>query len=55
MGCKASVLYPVVCMVALPLTRFERILFRLALLLASTLLVFRVGTMILVFYMHQAR
>lgn len=42
-------------MTALPLTRFERIFFRLVLVLASTLLFFRVGTMILVLYLHHNR
>jgi len=42
-------------MAAMPLTRFERILFRLALLLAGTLIVLRVGAMILASYLHHVR
>jgi hypothetical protein len=42
-------------MAALPLTRFERILFRLALLLAGTLIILRLGAMIVASYLHHAR
>lgn len=42
-------------MAVLPLNRFERVLFRVALLLGATLVIFRVGAMILVSYLHHAR
>jgi hypothetical protein len=42
-------------MAAMPLTRFERLLFRLALLLAGTLIVLRIAAMILASYLHHAR
>ncbi|HYV74474.1 MAG TPA: hypothetical protein VFB24_09480 [Candidatus Binatia bacterium] len=39
----------------LPLNSFERFLFRIALLLGATLLVCRVGAMMLVSYLHHIR
>jgi len=39
----------------LPLNSFERLLFRIALLLGATLLVCRVGAMMLVSYLHHIR
>jgi len=39
----------------LPLNAFERLLFRIALLLGATLLVCRVGAMMLVSYLHHIR
>jgi hypothetical protein len=42
-------------MAALPLTRFERILFRLALLLGGMLIVLRIGAIIVASYLHHVR
>jgi hypothetical protein len=37
------------------MNRFERILFRIALLLAGTLITVRVGAMLLTWYLHHVR
>jgi len=42
-------------MPTLPLTPFERVLFKLALLLAGALIVFRLGAIIAVSWLHQIR
>lgn len=39
----------------LPLNRFERVLFTLAVLLGVTLVLFRVGAMVLLSYLHHGR
>ncbi len=39
----------------LPLNRFERVLLRVAVLLAVTLVACRIGYMVLVTYLHYAR
>jgi len=39
----------------LPLNRFERVLFCIAVLLAVTLVACRVGYMVMVSYLHHAR
>jgi hypothetical protein len=42
-------------MATLPLTRFERILLRVALLIGGTLIVLRVAAIILASYLYHAR